>query len=639
MGQGKLPDGRIERERDYPTWSRVIELIDGRRQDSTRYNTNLFNRLSDYYKTYRGVWQGRYAQFRNNISIPFTFAMIQSDVARKVQASFAAWPIVGFEGYAPEDASRAKRNEVLISAQMKDCDSVIKAVDFFLQADICGTAIARFGWKNITRKTRYRRMEQVAPGFSIPVIHEEDSEIFDGPSWEVVDRLDFWQQPARRTIDEMDWVIHRYWADLDNLKEDANSPNPYFDPRAVRALDGIPLSGRGATDYQERRLTFRDEYDYMARTAEHFSKPVEIWEYHGLVPSEFAIGGIRHRCIAVANERVVLKNIEGVMPNGQKPFVSYSPMRDPYGFDGVGKAEIAYGPQRTADRINNQKLDAIDLLIDPQLVVSTGANLNTQNLFSRAGRVIMVDGPADDSNIRPLVMNMQGLQAAYSEISQLFQFMQLGTGETESLLGQASSGRETARGFMGRQENALTRLSLEATLAEQGFIEPLANAFRAMDRLWLTMPHEVKIVGSLATVNPITGLPYPDERATIDYDDLVPDYRARAVGASQMLGRSIRQQNLIAIMQVLSANPAMMQIVNWANFARQAFELFDFKNVNDLLVNQVPMVNQMAQDSGMSPNGVASAVSQPLESLSPAILGRLMNVQGQAPIPMAGMTS
>lgn len=638
MGQGKLPDGRIERQ-DYPTWSRVIELVDGRRQDSIRYNTHLFNRLADYYKTYRGVWQGRYAQFRNNISIPFTFAMIQSDVARKVQASFGAWPVVGFEGYAPEDASRAKRNEVLISAQMKDADSIIKAVDFFLQADICGTGIARFGWKNVTRKTRYRKMEQIAPGFEVPVVYEDESEIFDGPNWEVVDRLDFWQQPARRTIDEMDWVIHRYWADLDALKEDANSPIPYFDPRAVNALDSVPLSGRGATDYQERRLTFRDEYDYMARTAEHFSKPVEIWEYHGLVPSEFAVNGVRHRCIAVANERVVLKNREGPMPNGQKPFLSYSPMRDPYGFDGVGKAEIAYGPQRTADRINNQKLDAIDLLIDPQIVASSTANLNTQNLFSRAGRVILVDGPADDSNIRPLVMNMQGLQAAYSEISQLFQFMQLGTGETESLLGVQSGSRETARGFLGRQENALTRLSLEATLAEQGFIEPLANAFRSMDRLWLSLPHEVKIVGSLATVNPITGLPYPDERATVDYEDLVPDYRARAVGASQMLGRSIRQQNLIAIMQVLSANPAMMQIVNWANFARQAFELFDFKNVNDLLVNQVPLINQMAQNAGMSPTAAAGAVAQPMQTLDPNILGQLMNVQGQSTLNLAGMTS
>jgi hypothetical protein len=72
---------------------------------------------------------------------------------------------------------------------------------------------------------------------------------------------------------------------------------------------------------------------------------------HGLVPSDFAKDGIRHRCIAIGNERVVLKNREGPLSNQEKPFKSYSPMPDPYSFDGVGKAEIAYGPQRTADRL------------------------------------------------------------------------------------------------------------------------------------------------------------------------------------------------------------------------------------------------------------------------------------------------
>lgn len=617
----------------------MIGLVDRRRADSIRYNSTLFNKLSDYYKTYRGVWQGRYAQFRNNISIPFTFAMIQSDVARKVQASFSAWPIVSFDGYSPDDAARAKRNEVLVSAQMKDCNSVIKAVDFFLQADICGTAVARYGWKNVTRKVQYTKMETIGPGFSVPVRYSHDAEIFNGPNWEVVDRLDFWQQPARRTIEEMDWVIHRYWMDLDTMLEDANNEVPYFDPRAVRTLKEYPMDSGQGQEYQERLITFRNEYDYMARTRESYSKPVEIWEYHGLVPSEFAVNGVRHRCIAIGNKRVVLKNAPGPMPNGQKPFVSFSPMRDPYGFDGVGKAEVAYGPQRTADRLNNQKLDAIDLLIDPQIVVNSQANLNIQNLFSRAGRVITVDGnPAEV--IQPMVMNMQGLQAAYQEISQLFGFMQLGTGETESLLGVSqSSSRETARGFLGRQENALTRLSLESTLAEQGFIEPLADAFRAMDRLWLTLPHEVKIIGSLATINPATGLPWPDERASIDDDDLVPDYRARAVGASQMIGKSIRQQNLMGLLQILSSNPVMLQMVNWANFARQAFELFDFKDVNSLLVNQVPAINAVAAQTGQSPGSVAGAVSQPLETLSPGILGRQMNVQSQSPIAFAGMSS
>jgi hypothetical protein len=607
--------------------ARIIELVDSRRSESLRYNGEVFQRLQGYYNNFRGVWQGRLAQFRNNISIPFTFAMIQSDVARKVQTSFGTWPIVSFEGYAPEDSAIAKRNEVLISAQMKDADSIMRAADFFMQADICGTAIARWGWKHTVRRNAYRKLETIAPGLTIPVRYEGDSEIFNGPTWEVVDRLDFWQQPGRKRIPDMAWAIHRYWLDWDDMMEDAQSDYPYFDRAAVASLKSFPMDGGAHSEYISRQVRYRNQYDYQARSSERFAKPVEIWEMHGNVPAEFAKDGIRHRCIAIGNARVVLKNSEGPLPNQQLPFASYAPMPDPYSFDGVGKAEIASGPQRTADRLNNQRLDAIDLVIDPQYVAADTTNLNSQNLFSRAGRIIMVGADASDSAFRPLSPDLRGIQVGGEEIGRLFSMMQLGTGETEALMGLGGQSRETARGFLGRQENSLTRLSFEAKLAEEGFIEPLANAFRNLDRLLLTLPHEVKILGSMATTNPITGLPYQAVDVEIDYDDLAPDYRARAVGASQMMGRSVRQQNLLGLLQIMSSNPALMQLVNWANFARQAFELFDFKNVNELLVTQVPMVNQMAEQAGVSPENVASMASQPMDQLSPEVLSQMFNSQ------------
>jgi hypothetical protein len=636
VAQGKTLDGRTDNRRQPVSSARLIELVDSRRQHSIRYNQTLFSKLLGWYHTYRGYWRDRSSQFRNNLSIPFTFAMIQSDVARKVQSSFSTWPIVSFEGYAPEDASRAKKNEVLISAQMKDCDSVGRAVDFFLQDAICGTAVCRYGWKNITRKSRRRRMEQVAPGLSIPITEEYQAEIFNGPNWEVIDRLDFWQQPGKSRIADMQWVIHRYWMDLDDMVDDVNGPYPYFDKSAVNLMREFPLSGTvGSQEFQARRLTFRNEFDYMARQSEKFAKPVEIWEMHGLVPDEFAPDGIRSRCIAIGNGRVVLKNRESPMPDQAKPFISFSSMPDPYGFDGIGKAEIADKPQRIADRIANQKLDALDLVIDPQWVMNSSVNINTQNLMSRAGRIILVDGPADDSTIRPLSPDMSGLSAAYNEVTTLFQYMQLGLGINDIVMGMQGGGRETARGFLGRQENVLTRLAMETKLAEERFIEPLANAFRKLDREFLDMPHEVKIMGSLAQTNPITGLPYQPENVTVDADDLVPDYRARAVGASQMMGRSVRQQNLMGLLQVMSANPAMVQLVNWASFARQAFELFDFKNVDDLLVNQVPMVNAMADSSGQSPEAISAMASTSLENLSPEILGQMMQTSNPSPLGAA----
>lgn len=612
---------------------RYLELVDARWQHSLRYNWSLLNKLQSYYNTFRGVYQGRLSQFRNNITIPFTFSTIMSDVARKVQASFGTWPIVIFEGYAPEDVPIAKKREVMISAQMKDADSIIKATDFFLQADICGTAISRIGWKKLKRKQVVRRRETIAPGMDILVRYEYEAEQFNGPIWEPVDRLDFGQQPGKKNIEDMAWVCHRYYLDLDDMLEDARDEYSYFNPAAVKRLREFPMDGGSHASYVQRKLAFRNEYDEQVRSSERFAKPIEIIEMHGIVPPEFAVEGVRHVCFAIGNKRVLLKRDASVIP-GWKPFRSYAPMPDPYQFDGIGKAEVAYGPQRTADRLNNQKLDAIDLIIDPMWVASSQANLNTQHLYTRAGRVLLVEGAADDSNIRALSPNMNGLQAAYSEIGQMWQFMQMGTGMNDIVLGINPNQDETARGALARQEGAMTRLAFEARLAEEGFIEKLANDFVRLDREFLPLPYQSKILGSLATVNPITGLPYPAEPVSVDADDLVPDYRARAVGASQMMGKSLRQQNFVGLLQMMSANPALLQLVNWANFARQMFDLFDFKNVDELLVNQVPMISQMADQMGQSPQAVAGAVSQPMNDLNPQVLSQMMAAQNPAPIPM-----
>lgn len=623
--QGKQPDGRIDRAStpvSGPSWRAVIDLVDTRRQDSLRYNSGVFSKLQRFYDNYRGYWQGRVNQFRNQITIPFTFAMIQSNVARKVQACFGPDPI-SFEATAPEDMDAARRVQALVAQEFEDCGSMLKAVDFFLMEAIGGTAVCRLGWKNVTRQHRLRQMETVAPGLEIPVLRDYVATVFNGPIWDPIDRLDFWQEPAKTRIDDMDWAIHRYWMDYDNLLDDANSPNPYFEPRAVKMLREFPLTGSGHHEWVQRKVTFRNEYDYQARASQRFAKPVEIWEMHGLVPSEFAQGGFRHRCIAIANERVVLKNRESALGNQQLPFLSHSSMPDPYSFDGVGKAEIAYGPQRTADRINNQRLDLIDLIIDPPILANSAVGMNTQNLFSRAGRVFMLDGPVGDDNIRPLQYDLRGLQVGAAEVGELFSMMQLGTGETEALMGLSSgASRETARGFLGRQENALTRMSLETHIAEKGFVEKLANAFHRMNQMWLPLPAQVARLGSVASTDPITGLPI-SEPVTIDYDDLNADFRIRAVGASQMMGKANRQQNFVQMLQILSANPVMMQIVNWPNMARQGFELFDFKNINELLVQgMVPMVNQTPAEPG-APAGAGEG----LEMMDPNSLSQTFNAQ------------
>lgn len=619
---------------------RVVELVNSRAEHAKNHYVRYMQRLSRWYDLYRGIYSGKFQQFRNSVHIPFLFSVVQSDVAKKVQTSFGSWPIVSFSGYAPEDEPIARKNEVLVSAQMKDCDSFAKATDFFLTADLYGTGICRHGWTRKVRKEKWR--DETAPG--VEMTFEGEVTRFDGPDWQVVDPLDFWPQPGFRRISDMAWVIHRYFLDLDDVEDMA--AQGVFDKSAVQDLKDTPPSSEIEANITERLSIYRNYAEYEARRTEKFAKPVEIREMWGLVPKEFAPDGVRMRVISIGNQRTLMRNRPSPFWHGEIPFIAYSPQPDPHYFHGVGKCEVGEKMQVTANRFANQKLDAIDIFLDPVVLANRQAGIDTSQLYMRAGLVIGVDGPVDDSQIRPLSPDLKGLQQSYAEISQLWQWIQQGTGIVEDVVqGMPSGGRQTAREYIGRQEQVLTRLMLECRLAEEGFIEPLANAFRHLNRQYLKTPHELKILGSMSVVDPLTGLPMPQENTIIDLADINPDYRARAVGSSQMLGKGSRQQNLIAVLQAITANPLMMQLVNWPNFTRQLFEAFDMQDPNSLMVQgMIPMLNQMGaagMGAGLATGGSPEELMNPgqngMPPLDPNVLGAMSGtqpMQPMAPFPM-----
>lgn len=583
----------------------LVNLVRERRMHAmNRYNT-YFRKVSRWYDYYRGIYSGKFAAFRNNIHLPFLFSVVQSDVARKVQTSFGGWPIVEFTGYGHEDSWKARKNEALISAQMKDCGSFRKAVDFYTCSDLYGTAIARVGWKTERRLMKARVSQVGMDGRTI--VREAPAQtvtMFDGPDWDNVDVLDFLIEPGKRSIADARWVIHRWYIDLDELKELADQG--MYDKAAVNKIQANGTMPSGAeNDYSQRVNIYRSYSEYDARRTERYAKPVEIWEMWGRVPSEFAPDGVVHRVVSVANGTTLLRNRPNPFWHGQIPFLSYSPMPDPHYFHGPGKMEIAEKMQFSANRFANQKMDALDITIDPMWLVNSSLGIDTENLFSRAGRVIKVDGSIGEDSIRPLSPDLRGINTAYEEIQFLWNAIQQATGIIEDTVqGAPASRRQTKAEFQGRQENVLTRLMLEARLAEENFVEPLANMMVALNKQFLDVPHEVKILGNDAIVNPITGFPLPQEPITIDnMEDVNHDYRARAVGSTQMLGKQMQQNQLMTLMQVMGGNPVGMQMVNWTAFFRQVFDAFQLRNVDELLNPSPTQLNMMAAQQGQGGGG------------------------------------
>lgn len=584
--------------------------------DCMRLSEQHFNgiraRWPRLYDLWRGTWSGRFHPHKNNVHIPLIFSAIWADAARKASTSLSTYPIVSFVGYGPDDAPIARKREALITAQMKDDNLFLKQVDTLVAASLYGVAVTQVGWK---RDKKMRIIEQVdrmpMSGKVVRTLRKGEVVMFDGPQTENIDLLDFFPQPGVARLRDMKWVVRRYFLDLDDVRYLASEG--IFDKAELNRLEreGAVGATSGELITSVRRFQTRVGMDdETARFMDKYSRPIEILELWGQVPSELSPDGDYSRVVTVANRRYMMRNRPNPYWHGMIPFLSFSASPDPHYFYAAGKAETVEKLQIVGNRYINQSLDAADLMIDPMWFYDRGSGLVTRNLYSRPGRFIPVNGNPSQV-VSPLIPNLQGLTVADNKLAQIREFLQMGTGIVDDAVqGLPGSDRQTAREFIGRREAAGSRLLLESRIYEEMMLEPLANMFVALDKQFLDLPVEVLILGEGAQIDPVTNMPIPSSREVLDGYDLTTNYAARALGATMGLSKDMKQQNLMGLLQALSSplGQALMGQINSVNFFRGIFREFDVPNINEIF-QQNPMLNSMMMQAsgGMGMGAIPSS--------------------------------
>ena len=615
-----------------------IDIVTSRMQYSESYFSGIRQRLPRLYDLWRGIYTGRFHPHKNNVHIPIIFSHIWADAARKAATSLNTYPIVNFLGYGPDDSSIVRKREALIAAQMKDAGAFLKEVDTFVTADLYGVAISQVMWDHTEEKRIITdSVELPLSGEIVRQIRKMNVITFDGPNWENVDRLDFFPAPGFKTIKKMPWVIRRYFLDVDDLRFLVSKG--MFDKAELDRLIRDGGAGGQVADegtYIRRFQTRTGMSDQEARWMDKFTRPIEILEMWGRIPSELSPDGVLDRVITVANRRYLMRNRPNPFWHGRKPFLSFAPMPDPHYFDAPGKAEVTEKLQITANRFVNQKLDAQELVIDPMWFYNRQAGLVTRNLYTKPGRFIGVDGDPSAA-VHPFSANMAGIQQGERAAEEMRRYAEMGTGMDENSVQGLDGGsdRQTAREFVGRREAAGTRLLLESRLYEEGYLEPLANLMVSLNKQFLPLPKEVLILGDSAMIDPVTRQPITQTREILDGHDLTPDYAARAVGASSSLSRGVRQQNLSGLFQMAVSSPEIMGATNVINFWRMMLREFEVPNVNELVSTEPQLQQALQQASGGAgiggvPTSGQIAQGQPNGGMT------VLPAQGGMPADMAG---
>ncbi len=611
----------------------ICNMVSSRKEQSERDFTSVRARLPRLYDLWRGYYTGQDHPFKNNVHIPFIFSVIESDVSRKMAASFSLWPVVRFLGTGPNDGPVARKQEGLVSAWMKDYGAFKKESLNILSADLFGVSIQQLGWDTKAEMaTIVDAQASPLTGELIRQIRRQRVVTFDGPNTELVNRLDAFPQWGFQDIHQMKWFIRRYFLDIDDIR--MLTATGMFDAAEVARMEreGMGPPSQMVEDYgisQYRQRAGID--DLRTQMRDPYFRPVEILEMWGVVPSEFTTNGETNRVVTVANRQYLLRNKPNPYWHRRKPFHVFTPTMDPFYFDAPGKAEVAEKLQIVSNRFINQTLDVTDLVADPMSFFDRNSGLKTRGLYARPGRFIPMDGNPNE-RIMPYTPDLRGVQLGTAKVQEMWQYLQMGTGILDdAVMGLQGSDRQTAREFVGRREAAGTRLQYESRVYEEMYLEPLANQMVALGRQFLTKPVEVLILGEAADTDQLTGRPIPVGREWVSNMDLLPNYTARAFGATTALSRGERKANMLSLAQTVLPVAAQLGAINMMNFIRQIFIEFEVPNAADMMtLENQPMMQELAAMAQRAPAKVTQEAPLSQGGFGGTDMNQLMSMAGAA---------
>ncbi len=605
------------------TNDQIVSLTMGRYDRSYDYYRKYFSKVRDWYNLYRCIYTGDRLPFKNIVMLPLLFSACWSDVANKAAISLSGQQIIEMDAIHPDEGPNAKRVEAMLNAQFADMNILEQMIDFLMSADVYGTGILEYNWRKSVVPTNYRR-EVLGVQYNERV----DVTTFDGPDITNLDVLDFIPQDGLKDLDKMLYVHTKWYGDLDDVEDEIHIAMqegrvPSYDPAVIAQIKRDGMQASVGRDMYERQNVWRSLSQYEARRTNPYAKPVEFIKMVGVVPSELAPDGIRFRELIIANRKYAVSNLPCAYAQLRKHFRVHNPMPDMHHFHGPGKVEMGATMAASANKLVSNRLDVLDLVLQPAVFVSDATELDTQNMVLWPGRVIKVHGETGEAQIRPMQWDLQAYPLVANEVEAISRYIDMGTGvQRDTIQGMLSGDRQTAREFMGRMEQARTRLGLEAKLFERQVIEKLAMDMWMMDRQYLPLPKMVNLIGSAAIWDPDTGQPLKPSIEAVTLDDINMDHTVRAVGASNMLSKSMQRQDMLTAMQAIYSNPIAVAATNHMAFFNKFWRAFDF-NPREMMNVAMPNLQQAFQM--MNPQQQMGSGGDALEQLGGGMLQQQPN--------------
>ena len=442
-------------------------------------------------------------------------------------------------------------------------------------------------------------------------------------SCEYVSFFEMYPHPNKADMEDGLPIIRRRFCDAEYLKSLAE--NPFFDFSNLKAaLDtespiSKPTMIHGADGSFMTKKS--DEYELL----EYWGPYDQAVEKDGKVSTK---KGVPH-CIIVVNRKIKVRGIPNPFNHQTPPFFKIKLFNDPKNkWFGVGTGKVGYPTQERLDKIVNQRLDNVELVLNKQGCYNGNDPLiNTKRLEeSRPGRWHKV---SDTVQSLRWMETPDVTQSSYMEENIAKTDYRESTGAVNAVLpaSDAKSQHRTAMGMQMMQGAAGIRYKPILALMETSGIQRIAQIFMENDKQFMSTPQWATLTGEDGAKQPILVSPL----------ELTARVKFAPTGMSETANKDIQVQQMLRFKELTAQDPT----VNRAEINRRIGELMGLKDLDKLLAPPERAVGQLTPDmqaqirqrlaEGANPQQIRDELLGPKPLNKPATPGAQQGTQ----VPMA----
>lgn len=528
----------------------MVSYVVGEFERYESFHRDRFEKAQKILNEWKGKAPKRAESWQNAVHVPMTIEAEQTVTPRLFTALFPTdAPIdVHVEGDAPEEAGI--RIKGLLKHFFRIANVQGESLPSLTQMTLFGTGYLEAGSWLVKRGWQV----DGATGIRYNTILE------NRPDFKTVDYFEMFPHPAKLRVDDDLPLIRRRFTDAEFLKKLADNKN--FDmANLTAALASEPPIRSGKQNYNTKHKEY-EILDYWGPWDESYEKDGKT-----LVRKAVPYWAI------IINRKVKIRAIANPYNHQIPPFCRIQLFCNPEpSWFGVGVGEVGLSTQERLNKIVNQRLDNVDLVLNKQGCYNGNDPLiNTKKLqISKPGQWHKV---SDTINSLKWMDTPDVTSSSYKEEELAKQDFREATGATSHLMpGEPSEQHRTAMGIQLLQGAAGMRFRPVLRKLEIDLIQQAAMFFFSNLKQFMTSAEWVMITGKGGQVKPVQVTPEQIQAKVF----FIP------TGISETLNKEVQVGQLLRFKEITANDPT----VNRQEINKRIAELFGFKDIQKLIVSQ-----------------------------------------------------